>query len=87
MIIPGKVHNKQVLRISTLPKAIMPAVKRVPTSLKTAMKPTAMEDRLNDPALQPDTVQPLLQLGHKRSRSETLTPNPIKDAVLYNSRF
>ena len=79
IVLPGKVRNKRVMRISTLPKAIMPAVKRVPTSLKTAMKPTTMEARLNDPALQSDTVQPLL--GHKRSRSETLTPNPIKGAV------
>ena len=81
IVLLGKVRNKRVMRISTMPKATMPAVKRVPTSLKTAMKPTTicMEARLNDPALQPDTVQPLL--GHKRSRSETLTPNPIKDAV------
>ena len=43
------------------------------------MKPTTMEARLNDPALQPATVQPLL--SHNKSRSETLTPNPIKDAV------
>ena len=54
--LPGKVRSKRVMRLSTLPKASMPAVKRVPTSLKTAMKPTTMEARLNDPALQPDTV-------------------------------
>ena len=79
LVLPGKVRNKRVMRLSTLPKANIPAVKRVPTSLKTAMKPTTMEARLNDPALQPDTVQPLL--SHNKSRSETITPNPIKDAV------